>query len=297
MLDPDYELFAHIVQEGSISAGARFMRLSQAMASKRLARLEARLGSQLIRRSTRRMALTATGAVFYADIAAILSAVRTAESRVLAGIDQPTGLLRIAAPTSFGRVYVAPILADFLTTYPKVTAELELSDEYTDLFKSGFDIAIRITNVLDRGLVAERLADSKRVLCAAPPYLERYGVPQLLSDLAQHRILAARGQMPWRLSRGTRDASFSAESRVVTNSSEVVRELAVRGVGIALRSLWDVSAELADGRLVRVLPDYEGSANVGIFAVHPPSSHVPAATSAFIAALADRFRPVPPWQI
>jgi len=294
MLDPDYELFAHIVQEGSISAAARAMRLSQAMASKRLARLEARLGSQLIRRSTRRMALTATGAQFHADVVAILSAVRAAEARVLAGIGEPTGSLRIAAPTSFGRLYVAPILADFLTTYPKVTAELELSDDYSDLFKSGFDIAIRITNLLDRRLVAERLADSRRVLCAAPAYIERYGAPRLLSDLAQHRLLAARGQMPWRLSRGTRDVSFSAESSVLTNSSEVARELAVRGVGIALRSLWDVSTELADGRLVRVLPEYEGSS--GIFAVHPPSSHLPAATSAFIAALAKTFRPIPPWE-
>jgi DNA-binding transcriptional LysR family regulator len=296
LVDPDYALFAEIVAQGSVSAGARSLRISPAMASKRLARLEARLGGQLLRRTTRRMELTETGARFHADVVEILAAIEAAEARVLGRRDQPAGLLRIAAPTSFGRLHVAPVLADFLGRFPEVTAELDLSDDYVDLLKSRIDVAVRITTSVDSMLVGDRLADSRRVLCAAPAYLARHGTPSRLADLARHRLLAARGQMPWRLACGTRLVSHFAESHVATNSSEVVRELTLCGVGIALRSLWDVSSELASGRLVRVLSDCEGSPDVGIFAVRPRSPYLPAATSLFIAALAAAFGPVPPWE-
>ena len=295
MIDPDYELFARIVEHGSVSAGAHAKHISPAMASKRLARLEARLGAQLIRRSTRRMELTETGARFYADVVEILAAIEAAEARVVGLRNAPAGTLRITAPTSFGRLHVAPVLADFLDRFPDVRAQLDLSDEYVDLLKTRVDIAVRITNAVDRPLVAERLADSRRVLCAAPSYCARYGVPAKPSDLAKHRLLAAREQTHWRLTGGGRSFSHPVESYVATNSSEVVRELALRGAGIALRSLWDVSAELASGRLVRVLPNCEGSADAAIFAVRPPSAYLSAATSSFIEALAEAFSPVPPW--
>ena len=296
MVDPDYALFAAVVAAGSLSGAARGLRISPAMVSKRLARLETRLGAQLVQRSTRRMALTESGARFHADVAAILDSIAAAEARVSGRTDAPAGPLRIAAPTSFGRLHIAPVLAAFLDDYPAIEATLDLSDDYTDLIATRTDVAIRITADVGAGLVAERLADSRRVLCAAPAYLARHGRPVSIADLSRHRLLAARGQLPWRLTGPRRALTVSGTSVVATNSSELVRELALAGAGIALRSLWDVGGELADGRLVRVLPDHEGSADVGIYAVRPPGALVPASVTAFVDSLRDAFGPVAPWE-
>lgn len=296
MLDPDYELFDQIVAAGSLSAAARAAGSSPAMVSKRLARLEARLGAQLIRRSTRHMELTTIGVRFHQDISALITAANAAEARIVGRLGEPAGVLRIAAPTSFGRLYVAPVLARFLTRYSRVEAELDLSDDYVDLLRARMDVAIRITNSPGPGLAAERLADSRRVLCAAPSYVQLHGNPKSVPDLRRHQLLAARGQMPWRLVRGNRAVTVAGESSVATNSSEAVRELTLGGSGIALRSLWDVGTDLARGRLIRVLPDLEGSTDAGIFALRSPSPHVLASAQAFISEMANALRPVPPWE-
>lgn len=295
-LDRDYDLFARIVEAGSLSAAGRTLRLSPAMVSKRLARLEARLGAQLIRRTTRRLELTAIGARFHADVLAILAAAEEAEGRLAGRILGPAGSLRISAPTSFGRLHVAPLVAPFVADFPRVAVELDLSDGFTDLLGERIDLAIRITAIVARGYAAERLATSRRILCAAPAYLAAHGAPARIADLARHRLLAARGQLPWRLVRAGRPVGVAGESVVGTNSSEVVRELALAGAGIALRSLWDIGPDLAAGRLVRVLANHEGSSDVGIHALQPRTSLVPASVTEFVARLRASFQPVPPWE-
>ena len=295
-MDADYRLFREIVAAGSLAAAGRSMRLSPAMVSKRLARLETRLGTQLIQRTTRRLTLTARGARFHQDVLAILGAVEAAEDRVSGRGERPSGPLGITAPTSFGRLHVAPLVGPFLAAYPDIDLRLDLDDDLVDLAASGIDLAIRITAEVPRALVAEQLATSPRILCAAPAYLAAYGAPATVDALARHRVLATTGQLPWRLARRSRAFHFDGTSHVRTNSSEVVRELALAGVGIALRSLWDVDRDLAAGRLVRVLPEVTGSAQVGIFAVHPRSTLTPAGVHAFIAALRAFFGPVPPWE-
>lgn len=289
-------MFARIVEAGSLSAAARALGLSPAMVSKRLARMEARLGAQLLRRSTRRMEPTAVGARFHADVVAILAAAEEAEARVAGRARAAAGPLRIVAPTSFGRLHVAPVLAAFAAAHPAVRVELDLSDGYTDLLAERVDLAIRISNGAPRGMVAERLADNRRVLCAAPAYLATRGVPARYSALAAHDLIAARGQLPWRLVAAGRSVVVRGSSVVATNSSELVRELALAGAGIALRSLWDVGPDLAAGRLVPVLPAVEGSSDTGIYAVQPPTPLVPAAVTAFVAALRSALAPVPPWE-
>lgn len=266
------------------------------MVSKRLARMEARLGAQLLRRSTRRMMLTDAGARFHDEVVAILAAAEAAEARLSGRTRAPGGSLTITAPTSFGRVHVAPVVAHFVRLYPQVAVRLDLSDAFTDLLANRVDLAIRITGTVPPSLVAERIADSRRVLCAAPAYLRDRGTPARVADLARHDLLAADGQLPWRLA-GTAGARMvRGTSLVATDSSEMVRELALAGLGIALRSLWDVDADLAAGRLVRILPELAGSADVGIYAVRPPGAQVAAAVEAFIAALRDAFGPLPPWE-
>lgn len=285
MFDPDYGLFLAVAEGGSLSAAGRALHLSPAMVSKRLLRLEQRLGVTLVHRTTRRLALTAAGERFRADLGGIAADLSAAEGRVTGAQGQPAGRLRVSAPTSFGRLHVAPHLSAFLATYPSVELTFDLDDGFVDLLDQRIDCAIRIAADVPATVVAHRLALSRRVLCAAPAYLASHGVPATLEALDHHRLLAAEGQMPWRLVAKGKARAVDGVSHVRTNSSEMVRELALGGVGIALRSLWDVGEALRDGRLVRVLPAWEGSTDVGIYAVHLRSGAVPAAVTAFIRFL------------
>ncbi|MDJ0278123.1 LysR family transcriptional regulator [Sphingomonas sp. 2R-10] len=291
--DPDHALFVAILDTGSIAAAARVLAISPAMVSKRLARLENRLGTRLIERTTRRLHPTPVGARLHADLTAILSALAAAEARVTGAVAAPAGPLRVAAPASFARLHIAPLLGDFLRDHPAVELELSLSDHVVDLAADRIDCAIRITAHPPAGHVARRLAGNRRVVCASPAYLAEHGAPATPAALAGHRLLAADGQLPWMLLRPTRRALVTGTSHVRTNSSEIVRELTLAGVGIALRSLWDVGDALADGRLVRVLPDWAASHDLAIHAIHGDAPR-PAVT-AFVDHLAARWSP-PPWE-
>jgi DNA-binding transcriptional LysR family regulator len=174
-MDADYALFAKIIESGSLSAAGRAVGLSPAMVSKRLARLEARLGAALVNRTTRRLALTQTGERFHADVLAILKAVAEAEARVAGDKDGPAGLLRVSAPTSFGRLHIAPHLKRFLDDYPRITLDLDLSDGFVDLMAARIDVAVRITPAVGGGVSARRLATNRRILCAAPAYIAQHG--------------------------------------------------------------------------------------------------------------------------
>ncbi|MEG8039929.1 LysR family transcriptional regulator [Sphingomonas sp. LR60] len=293
MLDPDYVLFAQVIEAGSLSAAARALGISPAMASKRLARLEARLGVRLIQRTTRRLAATDAGERFHADVSAILHEIAAAEARVTGVRDEPAGVLRVSAPTSFGRLHIAPRLHDFLRAAPRVSLELNLTDANVDLVAERVDVAVRIARDIPPSLTAHRLGSSPRLLCAAPAYLAEHGQPRTPTDLLRHRLLAAEGQWPWQLVNGRRREAIDAQSHVRTNSSEIVRELALAGVGIALRSIWDVGDALAAGRLVAVLPGWEGPRDLAIHALHPRAPAVPAAVTAFVAFLKKTLDPAP----
>jgi DNA-binding transcriptional LysR family regulator len=297
IMDRDYRLFTEVVERGSLSAGGRALGLSPAATSKRLAALEERLGARLIHRTTRRLSTTEVGQAFYEEVRAILAAVEAAEARVAGRIETPSGWLRISAPTSFGRLHVAPHLPAFLDRHSLVEAELLLDDGYGDLLAERIDVAIRIApEPASPSLTARLLAPNRRLLCAAPDYLERHGEPSSLDDLTSHRLLAARHQSPWRLESGHTRRMIEVDSHVATNSSEVVRELALAAVGIALRSTWDVGGELASGALRRILSDWQGATDVGIYAVHVRAGPPPAAIAAYVAHMASVFGPKSPWE-
>lgn len=283
--DPDYSLFLIVADGGSLSAGARSLGISPAMVSKRLQRLEQRLGVTLIHRTTRRLMLTAAGERFRDDLQPIVAALEAAEGMVTGIGGDPAGPLRVSAPTSFGRLHIAPHLGKFLTANPAVQLTFDLSDHFVDLMGERIDCAIRIARDVPSHVVAHHLGQSRRVLCAAPAYLRDHGMPATIDDLGAHRLLAAEGQMPWRLTSAQGVTTIHQDSWVRTNSSEMVRELAIAGVGIALRSLWDVGAALRNGELVPLLPAWEGAADVGIYAVHMRTAAVPAAVSAFVTFL------------
>jgi DNA-binding transcriptional LysR family regulator len=289
MFDPDYDLFVQIIEAGSISAVARQRGASVAGLSKRLSQLEERLGVRLIHRTTRSLRLTVAGREFFKSLLPLRAALSAAEGRISGANNQLCGIVRVTAPTSFGRIHVIPCIPDFLARFPQIELQIDLSDDFVDLRDASYDIAIRIDAKIDPGLVSRRLGTSRRVLCAAPAYLEQFGNPKSLDELKHHRLLATDRQLPWQLDGPDGHLSYHGASYVRTNSSEVVRELALAGCGIALRSLWDVSGDLKSSALKQVLPQYQGSQEVGIFAVHLPTPSVPARLQVFVDHLEDFF--------
>lgn len=291
----DLEIFARVVTAGNMSAAGREMGLSPAVVSKRISHLEERLGARLFQRTTRQLTLTESGQGFYDRIVNILAGIEEAEAFVTRRNAMPRGTLRVTAPTAFGRMHIAPYLGDFLGQYPDLRLELDLSDAMVDIVGAGFDAAIRIAELEDSSLVAKKLAPNHRVICAAPSYLATAGQPKTLSDLADHNCLAPCAQEVWRLQGPEGPASVRVTGNIRTNSTEVVRESVLAGIGIGLRSTWDVGAELKSGKLQIVLPEYHESPRVAVYAVYPCRQYVPAKLRVFVDFLSDLFGPEPYW--
>ena len=290
----DLDVFAHVVTARSMSAAGRQLGLSPAVISKRIRRLEERLGVRLLQRTTRQLSLTEAGQGFYERVVAILGSIEEAEAWVASGAGQARGTLRVSAPTSFGRMHIAPHLKPFLDANPLVTVDLILTDDFVDIIGEGFDLAIRIADLRDSSLVAKRLAPNHRVLCAAPAYLAAHGMPADIDELARHTLIAHNTDQ-WRLDGPQGTIAVRLAGPLRTNSSEVVREALLAGVGIALRSTWDIGPELQSGRLVRVLPDYSVGNRVAIHAVYPSRRHMEQKVRAFVDYLAELYGATPYW--
>jgi len=195
----DMEIFARIVTAGTMTAASRELGISPAVVSKRISKLEGRLGSRLFQRTTRQIALTESGHDYYQRVVEILASIEEAEDAVSRDTATAKGMLRVAAPTSFGRMHIAPHLGPFLNTHPQLSVDLTLSDRLIDLVAEGVDVAIRIAELEDSSLVAHRLGANHRVICASPDYLETHETPKTLEDLHRHNCLAADAQDIWRL--------------------------------------------------------------------------------------------------
>lgn len=285
----DYDIFARVIKAGSLSAAARELNSTPAMISKRLTRLEDRLGVKLLHRTTRRLTPTEVGHSFYERVLTVLAAVEDAESVAANDNARPRGLLRISLPTAFGRLHVAPRLKDFIEQHPELKLLVDLNDDYVDLVGGAFDVAVRIGTLPDSSLIARRIAPNRRVLCAAPAYLEKYGAPRTLEELHQHRLLAAAPLVTWRLEGPAGLAVFKPQTSLQTNSSEVVREAVMSGLGIAFRSTWDIGNELKLGIVRRVLPEYGGASDVNIYCVYAGRRLVPPKVRAFVDYFATAF--------
>lgn len=291
----DMEIFARVVGAGSMSAAGREMGLSPAVISKRIRRLETRLGTRLLQRTTRQLALTEAGQGFYERVVTILASIEEAETFVTRRSTMARGTLKVTAPTSFGRLHIAPYLGRFIEEHGDLQINLVLSDEFVDVVAEGYDLAIRIAALDDSSLVAKRLAPVNRVLCASPSYLQKHGTPTSIEELESHVCLAAAQQVPWRLEGPHGPVSARPSGPLTTNSNEVVREAVLAGLGIALRSTWDVGPELAAGRLKIVLPTYRASDRVGVHAIYPTRRFLPAKVRLFIDFLAELYSPRPYW--
>ncbi|MBZ7920603.1 LysR family transcriptional regulator [Ensifer adhaerens] len=292
----DLEIFARVVSTGSMSAAGRVLGFSPAVISKRIKRLEDRLGTRLLQRTTRQISLTEAGQGFYDRVLGILSGIEEAEAYASGRSSHALGVLRISAPTSFGRMHIAPHLTKFMKDHPDLKLHIVLTDEFTDIVADGFDMAVRIGELVDSSLVARKLAPVRRLLCASPDYIARNGAPKEIGDLANHLCLPAHNNDNWKLEGPEGALVWHPEGPLVTNSSEIVRAAVIAGAGIALRSTWDIGPELRSGQLMQVLPQWEGSKQLTLSAVYPSRQFLPAKVRLFIDYLAGLYGPIPYWE-
>jgi DNA-binding transcriptional LysR family regulator len=253
------EVFVTTVDRGNFTAAARAFRITPAMVGKHIRGLEERLGARLITRTTRRQSLTEIGRSYYERCRRILEDVRNAEADAEAMQLAPRGELRISAPISFGALRLGPAIADYLAAYPEVGVELDLTDAVIDVVKEGFDAAIRIGALADSALIARRLEPYRMMICAAPSYLERAGVPQTPADLVRHTCLAFtlwRNYGGWSLGRVERPPLKLPPCRLRSNNALALRAAALQGVGLILQPEAVLADDVADGRLVQVLPRF-----------------------------------------
>jgi len=295
----DLGLFLRVLDLGSISAAARNLGISTAVASQRVQRLERSLGVQLLHRTTRRLSATREGAELAARGRPLIEDLDALTAGLRGDAGDVSGVLRLTAPASFGRLYLSPVLPGFLARHPRLALQAHLSDDFIDIIGRGLDVALRIGALEPSSLVARRLADDRRVIVAAPSYLARRGTPRIPGDLARHDCLILAGSSGahdlWRL-RDPRGGELTVRvtGRFESSLGEVVRDAAIAGLGIAVHSEWLVCDDIRAGRLVRVLPRYAPPPSA-IYAVTPPRRLMPERVRAFIAFLVEQFGTSPPW--
>ncbi|WP_428718846.1 LysR family transcriptional regulator [Undibacterium curvum] len=290
--------FAEVAVRGSLSAAARAEGVAPAMISRRLDALEERLGVKLLQRTTRKIALTNEGSSFLEDCQRILSELEEAESSVAERNASASGVLTISAPAGFGRQHVAPLIPDFLQQHQQLKLTLSLNDRVVDLIGEGVDVAIRIAALSDSSLIGVKLADNKRVVVAAPSYLQRHGAPKTLDELSNHNCLAfsADGsQRGWTFRQSGKNVTIKVDGNMVCNDGEVLHDWAISGRGLAWRSMWEVGAEIESGKLVSVLDEYTAPGN-DIYAIFAQRRHLPLRIRAFVDYLRQAYSSPDYWK-
>lgn len=272
------ETFVAVATRGSLTAAAAVEGVAPAVIGRRIDALEARLAVRLMHRTTRRLSLTPEGQAFLEDCQRVLAELQGAEAAVSQGGARASGHLRITAPAGFGRRHVAPLVPSFLAQHPDLRLSLNLADRVIDLVNEGYDCAVRVGDLPDSSLVSQRLADNRRLVVGSPDYLRRAGMPQHPRELAQHECLMLSSDASQ-----TRGWAFRVDGQAVfhrqggrldCSDGQVLHDWCLRGLGLAWRSLWEVSADLQAGRLASVLDAFAAPPN-GIYAVTPERSLQP----------------------
>lgn len=254
----EMEVFVSVVEQDGFSAAARQRRMTPSAVSKLVSRLETRLGTQLLVRSTRRLRLTPEGDAFYERSRRILADLDEAERSVASG-EEATGRVRLNTSASFNTHVLAPILPDFLARHPRVGVDLALTDHVVDLMEARADVAVRAGPLKSSSLIARKLGTSRNLIVAAPAYLERYGLPQSPHDLERHVRLGfcyERAVTAWPFDMNGQRHVFPPDGRILASDGESLRALAIGGAGLARLAEFTVGDDIAAGRLVPVLEDF-----------------------------------------
>jgi len=288
--------FVRAVESGGFSAAARGMGLTPSALSKLVTRLEDRLGARLLHRTTRRLQLTAEGEAYYARARPILSALDEAEAEVTQAGASPRGLLRLQCGYAFGMHQLAPAMPRFLERHPEVELDISISDQLTGAMGEGIDLAIQIGPLDESSMVARRICNLERVICASPEYLRRRGTPRTPDDLQQHNCmwitsLPALRRWPFDTDEGIRIVNIGGN--VVANNAETVLQLAVAGVGITRLADVIVGEALRSGQLVQLLTDWYHVEPVPLFATYPSGRNLSPKVRAMVDFLVEEFGGAP----
>ncbi|MEN8166697.1 MAG: LysR family transcriptional regulator [Pseudomonadota bacterium] len=283
--------FVTVVETGGFSRAAELLDSTTAAVSRRVAALERRLGTRLLNRTTRTMSLTEAGERYYRDLVDILRALEEADARAAGETADPTGTLRITAPLSFGIRRLGPMLSAFMQRHPQLRIVLLLDDGYRDIVSEGLDLAIRIGELKESTLVARRLASVRRYFYASADYLAQHGVPQTPGDLTHHACLHYNNIMPreeWTLTGPDGPETVAVSGPLSANNGDVLRDAAIRGQGIVLLPDFLAEDALAEGRLERILVDYE-PADYGLYAVWASRHFLPSKIRLLVDFLLESF--------
>jgi DNA-binding transcriptional LysR family regulator len=289
------QVFVKVADCEGFAAAARDLTMSPPAVTRAIAMLEDRLGTRLFVRTTRSVRLTESGERFLQDARRILLELEEAEEAAVGSHAAPRGGLRITAPVLFGRMFVTPILGDFLDLYPLVNARTLFVDRVVNLMDEGLDVAIRIGDLPDSSLIAVRAGTVRRVMFASPEYVKEHGMPQRPEDLSKHRLiqsLAMGASSEWPFQENGKPFSIRAEPRLRMNTNDAVIELAVRGWGLSRLLSYQIAPDLAEGRLQTVLDEFE-LPPLPIHVVHQEGRMVSAKVRAFVDYMAERLRADP----
>jgi DNA-binding transcriptional LysR family regulator len=291
--------FVALADTGSFAAAGRQLGRDPTAVSRRLNAMEARLGVRLAERSTRKVALTEAGRTYLARIRPLLHELQAAGSEAVAFADgEARGHLRITLPGNFGQLWLTPLIVAFLREHPRVTLEAETSNRFVDLIGERFDLAIRLGELPDSRLVARKVAERRRLVCASPELVARYPHIRTPHDLADVPCLCFTGRYdPYRwnfIKPGGGTVGVNVSGPLVSDDGEMLLEAAVSGLGVLYTSDWYASRDLASGRLVEILPEWALADRGGVYLVTPAAAGTPSKTRAFSNWLADRLA-TPPW--
>lgn len=286
----DLAVFAEAVRSGSLAAAARRLGLNAMTASRRLAALETELGVRLVQRTTRALSPTAEGEAFLPHAQAMLDEQASALAALRPAGAGVSGQLRVTASAAFGRKVVAPMIARFMAANPDLGVDLLLTDDQVDIVAQGIDVAVRIAKLRDNHLVARRLADNPRRLCAAPAYIARHGKPRVLADLVDHACLLGTGGSHWVFVRNGKTVRQKVGGRFTASSIEALHQACIGGLGIANLSGWNVEDDLRAGVIEPIRLEDAEPEPLAIWAVYPTARLVPAKVRAFVGALEQELR-------
>lgn len=281
----EIEVFVRVVEAESFSAAARSLRMTPSAVSKLIARLEDRLGARLIRRSTRKLQVTPEGSAFYESGLRILADISAAEREASLGAT-PRGRLRINCLVPFGQHHLIPLIPRFLDANPEIIVELTLTDKVVDLMEERADLAIRAGQLTSPGLIARRLGHSRMVMVASPAYVEAHGIPKTPADLAKHHLLGfcfRRTSEGWPFRDGKGKIVNVVPEGSLVSDGEQMRLMLLAGAGIGRLSCWHSAPDIAAGRLVPLLEDFNPGDEEAVHAVYVgQGKHLPARVRAFL---------------
>ncbi len=292
-------LFAHVVQAGSFSSTARDLGQSPSAVSKQIGHLENRVGVRLLDRSKHGLLPTEEGRKFYERCVEIADRISDAETFANSLDDHPKGLLNVVSTVAFGKSQLLPIIPDFMSQHPDIAISLELTDRKLDLAEGGIDLAIRFSEqLIDDSVIRRKLARNRRLICASPIYLERFGTPKRLADLERHnclKITTVDSWNDWHLEELNGGEPISLTGNFQANSADGIYHAAVSGIGIARISTYMINDDIRSGRLVRLFPEYEDDRS-DILAIYSERRNLSPKVRAFIDYVVGEFGAVPPWE-